>query len=35
MTNEALCLAYQAGNRQAAEQLYLANYPFIRSIALA
>lgn len=35
MTNEALCLAYQAGDRQAAEQLYLANYPFIRSIALA
>ena len=35
MTNEALCLAYQAGNRQAAEQLYLANYSFIRSIALA
>lgn len=35
MTNEELCLAYQAGNRQAAEQLYLANYPFIRSIALA
>ena len=35
MTNEELCLAYQAGNQQAAEQLYLANYPFIRSIALA
>lgn len=35
MTNEELCLAYQAGDRQAAEQLYLANYPFIRSIALA
>ena len=35
MTNEALCLAFQAGDRQAAEQLYLANYPFIRSIALA
>ena len=35
MTNEALCLAYQAGDRQAAEQLYLANYSFIRSIALA
>ena len=35
MTNEELCLAYQAGNRQAAEQLYLANYSFIRSIALA
>ena len=34
-TNEALCLAFQAGDRQAAEQLYLANYPFIRSIALA
>ena len=35
MTNEALCLAYQAGDRQAAEQLYFANYRFIRSIALA
>lgn len=35
MTNEALCHAFQAGNRQAAEQLYLANYSFIRSIALA
>lgn len=35
MTNEALCLAFQASDRQAAEQLYLANYPFIRSIALA
>ena len=35
MTNEELCLVYQAGDRQAAEQLYLANYPFIRSIALA
>lgn len=35
MTNEELRLAYQAGDRQAAEQLYLANYPFIRSIALA
>ena len=35
MTNEALCLAFQAGDRQAAEQLYLANYSFIRSIALA
>ena len=35
MPNEELCLAYQAGNQQAAEQLYLANYPFIRSIALA
>lgn len=35
MTNEALCLAYQTGDRQAAERLYLANYPFIRSIALA
>ena len=34
-TNETLCLAMQAGDRQAAEQLYLANYPFIRSIALA
>jgi len=34
-TNEALCLAFQAGDWQAAEQLYLANYPFIRSIALA
>lgn len=34
-TNEVLCLAYQAGDRQAAEQLYLVNYPFIRSIALA
>ena len=35
MTNETLCLAYQAGDRQAAEQLYFANYRFIRSIALA
>lgn len=35
LTNEELCLAFQAGDRQAAEQLYLANYPFIRSIALA
>lgn len=35
MTNEELCLAFQAGDRQAAEQLYLANYSFIRSIALA
>ena len=35
MTNEALCLAFRAGDRQAAEQLYLANYSFIRSIALA
>ena len=35
MTNEELCLAYQVGNRQATEQLYLANYSFIRSIALA
>ena len=35
MTNEALFLAYQAGDRQAAEQLYLANYPFLRSVAMA
>ena len=35
LTNEELCLAIQAGNQQEAEQLYLANYSFIRSIALA
>lgn len=35
MTNAELCLAIQAGDRQAAERLYLANHPFIRSIALA
>ena len=31
MTNEELCLAFQAGDRQAAEQLYLANYSFIHN----
>ena len=35
LTIEELCRAFQAGDRQAAEQLYLANYSFIRNIALA
>lgn len=34
MTNEELCIACQAGETNAAEELIAANFPFIRSVAL-
>ena len=34
MTNEELCLRYQAGDTDAAEELVSRNKGFIRSIAL-
>ena len=34
MTNEELCIACQAGETNAAEELIAVNFPFIRSVAL-